>query len=165
MVFMLANRNRRKHPKKAREALGQFEAPPPPPQTESAEAFLLRVAGIDIRLCPRCRKGRMRWRFCRRRGVLPQRGRRARGRRGSSYDPVPWKPTLLCALRQPTAGHSYCCLGTIDLSGRFCDSGSQTDGVQSTPGRTARDGGARQLCAHPSGIPRGDGYKPHSPGV
>ena len=57
---LLANRNRRKHLKKAREALGQFEAAAPKRQPESVEAFMKRVAGIDIRLCPRCHKGRMR---------------------------------------------------------------------------------------------------------
>jgi hypothetical protein len=57
---LLANRDRRKHLKKAREALGRLEEIPPAPQPQSAEAFLLRVAGIDIRLYPRCRKGRMR---------------------------------------------------------------------------------------------------------
>ena len=57
---LLANRNRRKRLKKAREALGQFEAPEPKKPPESVEAFMLRVAGIDIRLCPRCHKGRMR---------------------------------------------------------------------------------------------------------
>jgi hypothetical protein len=57
---LLANRDRKKHLQQARAALGQFEAPEPKPeQLESAEAFMLRVAGIDIRLCPRCREGRM----------------------------------------------------------------------------------------------------------
>ncbi len=58
---LLANRVRKKHLQQARAALGQFEAPQPnPEEPESAEAFMLRVAGVDIRLCPRCRKGRMR---------------------------------------------------------------------------------------------------------
>jgi len=57
---LLANRDRKKHLQQARAALGQFEAPQPnPKEPESAEAFMLRVAGVDIRLCPRCRKGRM----------------------------------------------------------------------------------------------------------
>ena len=56
---LLANRDRRKHLQKARAALGQFEEMPSAPQVESVEAFMLRVAGIDIRLCPRCGKGRM----------------------------------------------------------------------------------------------------------
>jgi len=59
---LLANRDRKKRLQKARAALGQFEAPEPKKKKkpESAEAFMLRVAGVDIRLCPRCRKGRMR---------------------------------------------------------------------------------------------------------
>jgi len=57
---LLANRDRKKRLEKARAALGQFEAPVPKKKSESAEAFMLRVAGVDIRLCPRCRKGRMR---------------------------------------------------------------------------------------------------------
>ena len=58
---LLANRDRKRRLEKARAALGQFEVPEPKPQKpESAEAFMLRVAGVDIRLCPRCPKGRMR---------------------------------------------------------------------------------------------------------
>jgi hypothetical protein len=58
---LLANRDRTKHLQQARAALGRFEAPEPKAEKpESAEAFMLRVAGVDIRLCPRCRKGRMR---------------------------------------------------------------------------------------------------------
>ena len=57
---LLANRDRKKHLKKARAALGQFEAPEPKIPPESVEAFMLRVAGVDIRLCPRCHKGTMR---------------------------------------------------------------------------------------------------------
>jgi len=57
---LLANRGRKKRLQKARAALGQFEAPEPQPHKgERVEAFMLRVTGIDIRLCPRCRKGRM----------------------------------------------------------------------------------------------------------
>ncbi|MCP3882772.1 MAG: IS91 family transposase, partial [Sulfitobacter sp.] len=51
---LLANRDRKKHLQKARAALGQFEAPEPKKEKpESVEAFMLRVAGVDIRLCPR----------------------------------------------------------------------------------------------------------------
>ena len=59
---LLANWDRKKRLQKARAALGQFEAPEPEKKKkpESAEAFMLRVADVDIRLCPRCRKGRMR---------------------------------------------------------------------------------------------------------
>ena len=58
---LLANRDRKRRLEKARAALGQFEVPEPKPQEpESAEAFMLRVAGVDIRLCPRCHKGRLR---------------------------------------------------------------------------------------------------------
>ena len=57
---LLANRDRKKRLQKARAALGHFEEPEPKPQKpESAEAFMLRVAGVDIRLCPRCHKGKM----------------------------------------------------------------------------------------------------------
>lgn len=57
---LLANRGRKKRLNQARAALGQFQAPEPNLHPgESVEAFMLRVTGIDIRLCPRCRKGRM----------------------------------------------------------------------------------------------------------
>ncbi len=54
-----ANRDRHKHLRKVREALGQFDPPAPKKQPESVDEFMLRVAGIDIGLCPRGRKGRI----------------------------------------------------------------------------------------------------------
>jgi len=56
---LLANRTKRAKLAQARIAL---DAPPvpPTPAAETVEAFWLRVANLDIHLCPHCRAGRMR---------------------------------------------------------------------------------------------------------
>jgi len=55
---LLANRHRAEYLARARRAL---DVPPPPPApTETAEAFLSRVIGLDVRLCPYCHQGRLR---------------------------------------------------------------------------------------------------------
>jgi len=56
---LLANRTKRAKLAQARSALNT----PPPPQTpisETVETFWLRVANLDIHLCPHCHAGRMR---------------------------------------------------------------------------------------------------------
>jgi len=54
----LANRSRKTKLDHCRSLLGQ---PPPPTETttESIEALMLRLTGIDIRRCPFCRRGQM----------------------------------------------------------------------------------------------------------
>lgn len=56
---LLANRTKAFKLALAREALEQPPPLPPPAQTESVEAFWLRVASLDIRRCPNCHAGRM----------------------------------------------------------------------------------------------------------
>jgi len=59
---LLANRHRAEYLAHARRAL---DAPPPlPAPTETAEAFLSRVMGLDARLCPHCHQGRLRLIAC-----------------------------------------------------------------------------------------------------
>ncbi len=55
---LLANRTRKAKLDRCRSLLGM---PPPPTETisESLEALMLRLTGIDIRRCPFCRRGRM----------------------------------------------------------------------------------------------------------
>lgn len=55
---LLANRTRKAKLDRCRSLLGQ---PPPPTETisESIEAVMLRLTGIDIRRCPVCHRGRM----------------------------------------------------------------------------------------------------------
>ena len=55
---LLANRTRKTKLERCRSLLGQ---PPPPTETttESIEAVMLRLTGIDIRRCPVCHRGRM----------------------------------------------------------------------------------------------------------
>jgi hypothetical protein len=55
---LLANRTRKTKLERCRSLLGQ---PPPPTETtsESIEAVMLRLTGIDIRRCPLCHRGRM----------------------------------------------------------------------------------------------------------
>jgi hypothetical protein len=55
---LLANRSRRPHIARCRALLGA-QAPPSPPATETVCEKLLRLTGIDLRLCPACGEGRM----------------------------------------------------------------------------------------------------------
>jgi hypothetical protein len=55
---LLANRAKREKLAHARAAL-DYQPAPQPPEPESVEAFWLRVASLDIHLCPHCRAGRM----------------------------------------------------------------------------------------------------------
>lgn len=55
---LLANRHKAERLALARAQLGL--PPPEPVARESVEAFARRVLGVDIRLCPLCREGRMR---------------------------------------------------------------------------------------------------------
>jgi hypothetical protein len=56
---LLANRHRAARLARCRALLGQ---PPPPPATppESVAQLMLRLTGVDLALCPFCRRGRMR---------------------------------------------------------------------------------------------------------
>ena len=56
---LLANRNKRTLLARARAALA-VPSEVAPPQSESVQAFWLRVAAIDIERCPRCQLGRLR---------------------------------------------------------------------------------------------------------
>jgi hypothetical protein len=56
---ILANRAKRLKLAQARTALDHPQSVQPPPQTESVEAFWLRVAKLDIHQCPHCHVGRM----------------------------------------------------------------------------------------------------------
>jgi len=56
---ILANRAKREKLAQARNALNHQLASQPP-EPESAEAFWLRVANLDIHQCPHCKDGRMR---------------------------------------------------------------------------------------------------------
>jgi hypothetical protein len=55
---LLANRSRRQRIARCRELLAA-QAPPPPPASESLFEKLLRLTGVDLRLCPACGEGRM----------------------------------------------------------------------------------------------------------
>jgi hypothetical protein len=55
---LLANRSRASKLAQARVALDQ-PPPPKPPPTESAPEAMLRLTGIDVLLCPHCRRGRL----------------------------------------------------------------------------------------------------------
>ncbi len=55
---LLANRTRRAKLDRCRSLLGQPPQPPAPP-SESVEATMLRLTGIDIRRCPFCHQGHM----------------------------------------------------------------------------------------------------------
>jgi hypothetical protein len=55
---LLANRSRRQRIARCRELLAA-EDPPAPPIQESACEKVLRLAGVDLLLCPACREGRM----------------------------------------------------------------------------------------------------------
>jgi hypothetical protein len=55
---LLANRHKRELLAQARATLNR--PAPPPTQTESVQAFCLRVLGIDIERCPTCRIGTLR---------------------------------------------------------------------------------------------------------
>jgi hypothetical protein len=56
---LLANRTRQAKLARCRQLLTQLP-PPPPAQPESLRALLLRLTGIDVEICPVCRRGRMR---------------------------------------------------------------------------------------------------------
>jgi hypothetical protein len=56
---ILANRAKRLKLAQARTALDHPQSVQPPPQTESVDAFWLRVAKLDIHQCPHCHVGRM----------------------------------------------------------------------------------------------------------
>jgi len=56
---LLANRTRQKKLARCRSLLHQ-PAPPTRAPRESADAMMLRLTGIDIHLCPVCRRGRLR---------------------------------------------------------------------------------------------------------
>lgn len=56
---ILANRSRRTKLARCRTLLAQ-PPPPSPVPGESVEALMLRLTGIDLALCPVCRRGRMR---------------------------------------------------------------------------------------------------------
>jgi len=55
---ILANRAKGEKLAQARNALNHQSAPHPP-EPESVAAFWLRVADLDIHLCPHCKAGRM----------------------------------------------------------------------------------------------------------
>ena len=55
---LLANRSRRQRIARCRELLAA-QAPPPLPASESLFEKLLRLTGVDLRLCPACSEGRM----------------------------------------------------------------------------------------------------------
>jgi hypothetical protein len=54
---LFANRTRAAKLALARTALRQI--PPEPPSAETPADFMMRISGIDILRCPRCRQGRL----------------------------------------------------------------------------------------------------------
>jgi len=56
----LANRSKSKDLARCREIFGLSADPPEVPE-ETAQEKILRLTGVDVSECPRCRQGRMRW--------------------------------------------------------------------------------------------------------
>ncbi len=55
---LLANRNRQENLERCRTFLG-LPPPAPPPTGQSFEERCIRLTGVDPRLCPNCKKGRL----------------------------------------------------------------------------------------------------------
>lgn len=66
-----SNRDRHKRLAHCRQILGQRS--PEPRESETVEAMMLRLTGIDITVCPKCKEGRLRQTEC----ILPARKKRS----------------------------------------------------------------------------------------